>query len=173
MIPVGCTVFTYDETRKPPDDDEYFMKLALEMARIALSEGEVPVGAVLVNRKGDLPVTVVTGHNTKEREHNATYHAEINVISAMSEQLNDWRLEHCTLYVTLEPCPMCTSAILQSRVSRIVYGTADPYFGGLVTVGSMRHPMHAGCRMPEVRTGVLEDECRTVIRDFFSNMRKT
>jgi tRNA(adenine34) deaminase len=147
-------------------DDSHWMGEALKEAERAYSEGEVPVGAVAV--VGDR--IVGRGHNRVESLKDPTAHAEIIAITAASRYKSDWRLEDITLYVTLEPCPMCGGAMILSRLGRVVYGAADPRMG---CCGSMYELLGdgSGNTNPEVSGGVLETECRTLLQDFFRERR--
>ena len=146
--------------------DEEMMRLALSLASKAADEGEPPIGAVLTC--GD--EVIVTAYNHRERKHDITSHAEIEVLRAAGELRGDWRLGDCTLYVTLESCPMCAGAILASRVSRVVYGAKDPVAGAMGSVLNLpRFPLGAH---PTVVGGVLEDECRAVLQQFFRKCRE-
>ena len=122
--------------------DESFMRMALEEARRAAEDGDVPVGAVLVqNGTGEI---LARGRNTREVMQTALGHAEMNAISDACAALGSWRLEDCTLYVTLEPCPMCAGAILHARIPRIVCGAMDPVAGAMGSVWSLhRHPVES------------------------------
>ena len=146
-------------------DDEY-MGLALEEARKAYALGEVPIGAVLVV-DGE---PVARAHNMRESWHDATAHAEIIVIQYACRKLGRWRLTGATLYVTIEPCPMCAGAIVMSRIDRLVYGSADYKAGAVESIfnvvrnGALNHQV-------EVRAGVREDECAGLMRSFFRERR--
>lgn len=144
---------------------EQYMELALEEARQAALRGEVPVGAVMVRRG----IVIAAAGNTREGNNDPLGHAEITVIREASHLLGDWRLDGCTLYVTLEPCPMCAGAIVNARVDRVVYGACDPAAG---CVGSRIHLFDLGFNhRPLVTTGVLAQECGQVLRDFFGDKR--
>lgn len=147
-------------------DDAVFMTEALREAQAALDEGEMPVGCVIV-RHGDI---VARGHNLRQQQQDPTAHAEIVALRRAARALGSWRLEDCTLYVTLEPCPMCAGAISQARVRRLVYGTPDARYG---CAGSVY-------RIPEdpafnhfciCHGGVLADACAQIIERFFANLR--
>ena len=146
--------------------DEAYMRLALRLADEAAAEGDVPVGAVLV-RDGEV---AGTGRNRRETLRHALCHAEIEAIDQACRRLNGWRLSGSTLYVTLEPCPMCAGAILNARIGRVVYGAADPKAGSLGSVTDLfalpynHHPV--------VESGLLERECAQVLSAFFQNLRK-
>ena len=147
-------------------DDVYFMRQALSLAKEAAAQGEVPVGAVVV-RDG---VIVGSGKNRRETDKTAVSHAETDAIDAACRALGGWRLWDCTLYVTLEPCPMCAGAILNARVRRVVFGAYDPKAGSLCSVQRMFDLPYN--HKPEIVGGVLEEECGDLLRDFFSAMRR-
>lgn len=143
------------------------MRIALELAKQAADEGEVPVGAVVVC-EGKV---VGTGRNRREKEKNALCHAEIEAIDNACKTLGGWRLHKCELYVTLEPCPMCSGAIINSRIKRLVYGAADKKSGCAESVLNLfEMPFN---HKPEIVSGVMEDECREVLQNFFSRLRKS
>lgn len=142
-------------------EDEKWMMLALEQARLAADRGETPIGAVLVGN-GEL---LAAAHNHRERDHDVTSHAEIEVLREAGRKKGDWRLSECTLYVTLEPCPMCAGAILAARVGRVVYGAKDATAGAMGSILNLpRFPLGAH---PTVEHGVLAEESRKLLRDFF------
>ncbi len=145
--------------------DEYYMRLALAEARLAASEGEIPVGAVIVAAGRVLG----RGHNQTELLGDVTAHAEMLAISAAARTLGGKYLAGCTLYVTVEPCPMCAGAIGWSQLGRIVYGTPDPKRGYTSILRPGTTPFHPRA---QVTCGVLEDECRTLMQDFFSAKRR-
>ncbi|MBE6595921.1 MAG: nucleoside deaminase [Ruminococcaceae bacterium] len=146
--------------------DEYFMTLALREAEAAAAEEETPIGAVVV--RGD--EVIAAAHNGREWSLDITAHAELSAIRAAERAMGDWRLSDCTLYVTLEPCPMCAGGILASRIGRVVYGAKDPVAGAMGSVLNLpRYPL--GTR-PEVVPLVLEEECRTLLQQFFKERRK-
>lgn len=142
------------------------MRAAIEEAHRARSIGEVPIGAVIV-RDGEI---VGAGHNLRETSHDPTAHAEMIAIRQASEKLGAWRLLGCTLYVTLEPCPMCAGAILQSRVERVVYGTADPKAGCVGTLMDLLQDTRFNHRLPWA-SGVLQEECAALLTEFFRGLR--
>jgi len=145
-------------------DDRSFMKIALEEALDAYGEGEVPVGAVLV--KDGL---IVRGHNMVIQSRDPTAHAEIVVIRDMASRVGNYRLSGSSLYVTLEPCIMCVGAIVQARIARLVYGAPDKRYGA---VESMLRGFELGLNhRPEVVSGIMEEEVRDLLRDFFSKRR--
>jgi len=146
-------------------DDLIFMDAALELAREAFSEGEVPVGCVIV-RNGQI---VGRGRNRRETGRNALAHAEIEAINDACRNLGGWRLWDCTLYVTLEPCPMCAGAIINARICRVVYGASDPKCGSCGSVCdlfSMDYNHH-----PQVEKGIREEEAGALLTDFFQDLR--
>lgn len=145
--------------------DEYYMRLALAEARLAASEGEIPVGAVVVAAGRVLG----RGHNQTELLGDVTAHAEMLAISAAARTLGGKYLAGCTLYVTVEPCPMCAGAIGWSQLGRIVYGTPDPKRGYTSILRPGATPFHPRA---QVTCGILEDECRTLMQDFFSAKRR-
>ncbi len=151
-----------DEMRK---NDEKFMAAALTLARRAAREGEVPVGCVVV-RNGEI---VGRGRNRRETGKCATAHAEIRAIENACKRLGGWRLWECELYVTLEPCPMCAGAIVNSRIRRVVYGAPDPKAGAAGSVFNLfDYPLN---HRPELVWGVLEEECAGELKKFFSELR--
>lgn len=141
--------------------DEKYMREALVEARAAASEDEVPIGAVIVCR-GRI---IAKGHNMTERLHDPTAHAEMIAITAASEAMGGKYLSDCTLYVTVEPCPMCAAALCWSQVGRIVYGAPDPKRGYSQYSPSLLHPK------TEVTSGVFSDECGSLVSDFFKSKR--
>ena len=148
-------------------EDRDFMQAALALAKEAASEGEVPVGCVIV-RNGQI---VGRGRNRRETGKTALGHAEIEAIHDACKNLGGWRLWDCTLYVTLEPCPMCAGAIVNARIPRVVYGAADSKAGSCGSVCdlfAMNYNHH-----PTVEKGLLEEECAALLQSFFSELRVT
>ena len=146
--------------------DTELMQLALEEARKAAVLGEVPVGAVVA--KDGVPIAMA--HNTRETEKNATHHAELLAIDAACKALGGWRLWQCELFVTLEPCPMCSGAIINSRIKRVVYGAADPKAGccgSLTDLFSLPFNHH-----PVIESGLMADEAQQLLQEFFLMLRK-
>lgn len=143
-----------------------YMEQALIEAKRAERLGEVPVGAVIVNN-GDI---IARAHNLRETGKNATSHAELLAIDLACEKLGTWRLENCQLYVTLEPCPMCAGAIINSRIKAVYFGAYDSKAGACASVvdllkeGLFNHS-------PEVYAGIMEDECQKILSEFFKNLR--
>ena len=146
-----------------PDRD--FIRLALDQADLAAAMGETPVGALVVC-EGKV---IAAAHNRRESERCATAHAELLAIRAACAQLGGWRLHRCTLYVTLEPCPMCAGAIINARIARVVFGARDPKAGCFGSVADFA--ALAFNHRPEVVSGVLEQECGEVLRRFFRDLR--
>ena len=146
-------------------EDLVFMDAALELAKQAFSEGEVPVGCVIV-RNGQI---VGRGQNRRETGKNALAHAEIEAINDACRNLGGWRLWECTLYVTLEPCPMCAGAIINARIPRVVYGASDAKCGaagGVCCLFDMAFNHH-----PKVESGIREAECAALLTEFFQKLR--
>ena len=141
--------------------DEYFMGEALREARAAAAEEEVPIGAVVVSGER----VIARAHNQTELLHDVTAHAEMLALTAAEEALGAKYLGDCTLYVTVEPCPMCAGAIGWAQVGRLVYGASDPKRGYTLLTGPVLHPK------TEVTAGVLEEECTTLIKHFFKKKR--
>ena len=147
-------------------DHEQYMRMALELAREAAAEGEVPVGCVVADENGKV---IGRGRNRREEKADATAHAEIEAIREAGKALGSWRLDGCTLYVTLEPCPMCAGAIINARVPSLVYGAADSVSGSCGSVIDLffeRYGHH-----PQVLGGVLGEEAAALLRAFFSSLR--
>ncbi len=142
------------------------MRLALGQARLSFDEGEVPVGAV-VTRNGEV---VSVGRNRREYGKNALYHAEIEAIDEACKKLGGWRLWECDLFVTLEPCPMCTGAIINSRIRRLVYGAFDPKAGSCSSVINLFDLPYN--HKPEVTAGFMQEECSSLLSEFFEKLRK-
>lgn len=141
------------------------MKEAIKLAKESMKIGEVPVGAIITKDNK----IISTGKNYRENGKNALYHAEIEAIDKACKILKGWRLFECELYVTLEPCPMCTGAIINSRIKRLIFGTSD-YKSG--SCGSVVNLFNLGYNhIPEVESGVLKDECSSLLSDFFKKLR--
>lgn len=147
--------------------DDYYMNIALELAKEAASEGEVPVGAVALWEDGRM---VGLGRNRRERGKCALCHAEIEAIAQANKTLGGWRLHKCTLFVTLEPCPMCAGAIMNARIKRVVFGARDARAGAYGSVCNINDlPLN---HKTEVTSGVRQEECAGVLKDFFKDLRK-
>ena len=144
-----------------------FMRSALAQARLALQEGEVPVGALVVGPDGRI---LSAERNQRETDHDPTAHAEILALRAAGRQIGNWRLSGATMYVTLEPCPMCAAAIVQARVERVVFGAQDPRLGA---AGSRMHVFAdlAQESPVDVIGGVMEEEAAALLRSFFADRR--
>ena len=147
---------------------EEYMALALSLAREAAENGEVPVGCVIADAAGNI---IGRGRNRRQERPDATAHAEVEAIRQACAALGDWRLAGCTLYVTLEPCPMCAGAIVQARLARVVYGAADPRQGCAGSVYRVTEDP-AFTHFCPADGGVLEKECRAVLDEFFKNARQ-
>ncbi|WAH39094.1 tRNA adenosine(34) deaminase TadA [Alicyclobacillus dauci] len=148
--------------------DETWMTQALKQARLAGERGEVPIGAVIV-RNGEI---VATGSNWRETWRDPTAHAELVAIQEASRRLGTWRLTECDLYVTLEPCPMCAGTIMLSRIRRLVFGALDAKGGAIVSKVSLLQP-GIWNHTPNITSGVLADECASILKDFFQGLRAT
>jgi tRNA(adenine34) deaminase len=147
-------------------DDEHYMGLALAEAREAYAAGEVPIGAVLV-LDGEI---VAAAHNMRETWHDATAHAEIIVIREACRKLGRWRLTGTTLYVTIEPCPMCAGALVMSRIDRLVYGSPDYKAGAVESIFNVVQNDALNHKV-EVLAGVREEECAALMKEFFKERR--
>lgn len=149
------------------EDDIFFMSYALQLARRAASRNEVPIGAVIVSPTGKI---IAGGYNLVEKYHCQSHHAEVRAIERATKKMNTWRLEGCTLYVTLEPCMMCISLAALSRIERIVYGAQSPLFGyhldkeGVLTLYTKQ--------IKNITEGVLAEEARGLLKNFFVKKRK-
>jgi tRNA(adenine34) deaminase len=149
-------------------DPEQLMRLAIAEAHSALAHDEVPIGCVIHHAPTDR--IIGRGFNLRETKHDPTAHAEITAIHEAAEALRHWRLLDCTLVVTLEPCPMCAGAIVNARISRLVYGCSDPKAGAVRTLYRICDDERLNHRV-EVTEGVLADECAGLLRDFFKKQR--
>ena len=145
-----------------------FMKIALEEAKIASKEGEMPVGAVIV-KDGEV---IATGHNLRNVSHDPTLHAEIVAIRKAAELLSDWRLSDCDLYVTLEPCVMCSGAIINSRMKSVYFGAYDAEYGAAGGRIDLFSKSYFGSTT-KVYGGIMEDECTSMLKDFFATLRES
>ena len=145
--------------------DTHYMEAAISQAQRAAAMGEVPVGCVIV-QDGNM---IAEAHNRRESSQNALSHAEVLAIDAACRHLGSWRLNECNLYVTLEPCPMCMGAVINSRIRSVIYGAADPKAGCLGSLVDLTQlPFN---HKPEVRAGVCEAECAQMLRAFFEELR--
>ena len=147
--------------------DEKYMRAALREAKKAYALGEVPIGCVLV-ADGKI---IARGYNRRKTDHNTLSHAELNAIRKASKKTGDWRLEQCTMYVTLEPCQMCAGAIVQARIPKVYIGTMNPKAG---CAGSLLNLLQfpAFNHQVEIETGILQDECAALLSGFFKEMRQ-
>lgn len=150
----------------PLQPHEYWMKKALDQAIIAFDQDEVPVGAVIV--QGDR--VIAEACNQRETLNDPTAHAEMIAITQAAESLGSWRLLDCTLYVTLEPCPMCAGAIVQARIPYVVYGTPDPKAGACSTLFQITSDIRLN-HQAAVLGGVMQEDCRAILQEFFRQQR--
>jgi tRNA(adenine34) deaminase len=148
-------------------DDYYFMDRALKQAQLAYKKGEVPVGAVVV-KDGEI---ISRGYNLRESTNDPTAHAELIAMKKASKKLDSWRLTGCTLYVTLEPCPMCSGVIVNSRIDRVVFGAYDQKAGCCTTLYHLCNDERFNHRA-EILGGVNEEKCAKILSDFFKEKRK-
>lgn len=155
-----------DQFTSPMQSHEYYMQMALGEAQAAFDEQEVPVGAVIVHNGS----VIASAHNQRETLHDPTAHAEMIAITQAAEALGDWRLQNCVLYVTLEPCPMCAGAIVQSRLTAVVYGATDPKAGACHSLFTITQDDRLNHKA-QVQGGVLETPCKTILQDFFRLQR--
>ena len=146
--------------------DEHYMKLALQQAQQAAESDEVPVGAVIVHGER----TIALAHNQREQLNDPTAHAEMIAITQAAEAIGDWRLEKCTLYVTLEPCLMCAGAILQARMGRLVYGASDPKAGAVKSLFQTMADNRLNHQV-ELTSGILAQQCGEILSHFFQVQR--
>jgi len=145
---------------------EYYMAKALELAREAAEDGEVPVGCIILDKDNNI---IGRGRNRREKCSDATAHAEIEAIREACSKLGDWRLDECSIYVTLEPCPMCTGAIINSRIPKLVFGARDAVTGSCGSVIDLFSENYG--HRPAVFSGVLKDESASLLKDFFKDKR--
>ena len=148
-------------------EKEFFMREALKEARKAYDQEEVPIGAVVV-LNGEI---IGRGHNLREKEQDATLHAEIKAIRQANQHLGSWRLEDCELFVTLEPCPMCSGAMILARMKKVIFGAFDPKAGTAGTFMNLLQDSRFNHQV-EVEQGVLEEECQEILRSFFKGLRE-
>lgn len=155
------------DDRERPRSDHYYMHRALEQARCAMAAGEVPVGAVVVSPEGEV---IGCGHNAPCSHHDPSAHAEIEALRAAARQISNYRLERCTLYVTLEPCMMCLGAIINARIERVVYGAAEPRTGMIESRANLAAQPWFNHRLV-VEGGVLAVPARRLLKQFFAERR--
>jgi tRNA(adenine34) deaminase len=160
----NCDVLT---SRERKDADERFMRLAIEQAELAVAHGDVPVGAVIVDERGEV---IATGHNERELRQDPSAHAEMIALRSAAGHIGHWRLLGTTLYVTLEPCAMCAGALVLARVPRVVYGAVDPKAGAAGSVLNVLAEPRLNHR-PEVAGGLLAEESALMLREFFGSRR--
>lgn len=153
--------------QKKLSEDERYMKAAIAQAKKAWKLSETPIGCVIVY-DGKI---IARGYNRRNTEHNTLSHAELNAIRKASRYIGDWRLEGCTMYVTLEPCPMCAGALVQSRIDRVVVGAMNPKAGCAGSVINLLE-MEGFNHKVKVETGVLKEECGSLMSDFFKCLRE-
>ena len=148
-------------------EKEFFMREALKEAQKAYDQAEVPIGAVVV-LNGEI---IGRGYNIREKEQDATLHAEIKAIRQANQHLGSWRLEDCELFVTLEPCPMCSGAMILARLKKVTFGAFDPKAGTAGTFMNLLQDERFNHRV-EVEQGILEDECKEILQTFFKGLRE-
>ncbi len=150
---------------------EQWMTEALALAQQAAAAGEIPVGAIIVHHPASTPPRIIgQGYNRREAEHDPSAHAEIVAMRQAGQALGTWRLNDCTLYVTLEPCPMCAGALVQARLDRLVYGCPDPKAGAVDTLYQLCTDPRLNHRL-QVVSGILADECAALLKSFFASRR--
>jgi tRNA(adenine34) deaminase len=147
-------------------EDEQFMRMAIESAKIAEENGDVPIGAVIVHKNQ----IIAKAYNQREQLQDPTAHAEIIALTQAAAALENWHLNGCTIYVTLEPCPMCAGALVLSRMDRLVYGCDDPKTGAVKSLYNIVTDSRLNHRL-KVTSGVLADECTKQLQDFFQHRR--
>lgn len=157
---------TNSEIELEAENQKKYMKVALQQAKKALKLGEVPIGCVIVYDKE----IIARGYNRRNTDKNTLAHAEITAINRASKKIGDWRLEECTLYVTLEPCQMCAGAIVQARIPRVVMGCMNPKAGCAGSILNLLDMPEFNHQVETVR-GVLEEECSTMLKQFFKDLR--
>jgi tRNA(adenine34) deaminase len=169
----NCALAFMDQPSQFDLPHEFYMRHALREAEAAGSEDEVPIGAVIVHHDpvGDDDRVIGAAHNQREQLRDPTAHAEMLAITQAAQALNNWRLENCTLYVTLEPCPMCAGAIVLARIPRVVYGAPDPKAGAATTLYHLLDDPHLNHRA-EVVAGVLVEPCGQILSEFFARKRQ-
>jgi tRNA(adenine34) deaminase len=146
---------------------QYWMQRSIELAANASAAGEVPVGAIIINPEGEI---IAEGENRRERDRDPTAHAEIVAIRSAGAALNNWHLDRCTLYVTLEPCPMCAGAIVAARLGLLVYGADDAKTGSIRTVLNIPDSAASNHKLTVIG-GILEADCRQQLQDWFRQKR--
>jgi tRNA(adenine34) deaminase len=152
---------------KEKSTDEQFMQLAIEQARIAEENGDVPIGAVIVHKNQ----IIAKAYNQREQLKDPTAHAEIIALTQAAAALENWHLNGCTMYVTLEPCPMCAGALVLARIDRLVYGCDDPKTGAVKSLYNITTDQRLNHRL-EITSGILTDECGVLLQEFFTRRRQ-
>lgn len=145
---------------------EHYMSIALELAREAATDGETPVGCIIVDAYGGI---IGRGRNRRELSMSAVAHAELEAIDDACKLLGNWRLDGCSLYVTLEPCPMCAGAVIMSRIAAVYYGAKDELTGSCGSVLNLFMENYG--QKTQITGGILEDDCSVLLRDFFKQLR--
>ena len=148
------------------NDQEYYMSIALQLAQEAGADGEAPVGCVVVDNNG---AVIGRGRNRREKAKSALAHAELEAIEDACNTLGDWRLSGCSLYVTLEPCPMCAGAVIMSRIDKLFYGAKDEITGSCGSVLNLFMEKYG--QSTQIVGGILADECSGLLSDFFKKLR--
>jgi tRNA(adenine34) deaminase len=156
-----------NDSMLPANVDERFMRIAVDAARIAEENGDVPIGAVIIHKN----TIIAKAYNQREQLQDPTAHAEIIALTQAAAAIGSWRLNGCTMYVTLEPCPMCAGALVLSRMDRLVYGCDDPKAGACGSLYNTVQDERLNHRL-EVSSGVLADECRRQLQKFFAQRRE-
>jgi len=160
-----------NSNKTSPSDADYharYMRAALAQAQAAAEQNEVPIGAVIVHQDR----IIARAHNQRQTLTDPTAHAEMIALTQAAAYLGDWRLQGCTIYVTLEPCAMCAGALVQARIDRLVYGPADPKAGACETLYRIVHDERLNHRV-EVITGIMEEPCRQILQKFFTRKRSS
>lgn len=150
----------------PEFTDDYFMRLAINQGKIARAHGDVPVGAIVV-KDGTV---IGRGRNQREHKKDPTAHAEILAIRDAAEEIGDWRLQHCSLYCTLEPCIMCAGAIVHAQIEHLYYGASDPKAGGVESLYQILEDRRLNHQVL-VHAGILREDCERLLKDFFERLR--
>lgn len=160
--------FGYFMTNEAMTNKEVFMTAALHEAEKAYRKGETPIGAVVV-KNGEI---IARAHNLRETKKNALYHAEILAIDKACKKLGGWRLHECDLYVTLEPCVMCSGAIVQARIKNLYYGAPDPKGGAIFSIAQIPYTDKL-CHRVNCEGGILSEECSGILKSFFRQLRQS
>ena len=145
---------------------EEYMSIALELAKEAANNGDVPVGCVIVSPEGEI---IGRGRNRREQNCDATAHAEVEAIREANKALGTWRLHGCSMYVTLEPCPMCAGAIINSRIAKLFYGSREENSGSCGSVINLFMERYG--HSPQIVGGIMDNECKAVLKEFFEKLR--